>query len=541
MKSSSPIQWKWLTGTAMILFFFACASIKSPPGGPKDDIPPRVDSLRSTPNMQTWFDQRKIQIYFDEWITTGDAFNQVVISPPLEYPLEINGKGRSIQISFDPEEKLRENATYTINFGEYVKDFTAGNPATDLRFIFSTGPYIDSLVVSGTVKDAFSMEAVPDVLVMLYAETSDSVVQKEKPFYFGRTDASGNFRIENVRAGDFKLFGLIDNNLNYLYDLPKEQIAFSDSLISVSDSTPAFLALRLFTERLPLRLLETATDRYGYARASFSREPFDLTFEADPPFRQSYQERVNDSLRLWYLPQAGVGELQRLYFSKNEGSVLDTLEWEIPELSSRKDSFLRTTAAPPGSIHPDEPLILSFSTPLQKIDTEKIILFQDTLIQPGGVNVQLDSLQFLSCSFQAKWKEGTSYRLLLLPAAVTDIFQLQNDSLSIVFKCAERKQYGELSLNFGSLPESPYFIIRLLDNGGKVIDVRYVDSDALESVSYPPLKPGEYTLEMIADKNGNQQWDPGNYYNKQQPEPVFRQKLEQLRANWELAVDVNWE
>jgi hypothetical protein len=491
--------------------------------------------------MQTNFRPDQINLSFNEWITTGDAFSQVIISPPLEYPLDIKGKGKSIRISFDEREELRENATYTLNFGEYVKDFTAGNTAWDLRFVFSTGPYIDSLSVSGRVIDAFTLEPVPKVLVMLYNTPEDSVVRQEKPFYFSRTDESGNFRIENVRADTFKLFALIDNNLNYLFDLPNEQIAFVDSLLVVSDSTPTPQVLRLFSERLPLRLQESETETFGYAKAKFSRNPFDLSFRAAPPFRTSRFEILKDSLRLWYLPEVSVDSLQQLYFSQTDGSLFDTLAWEVPAPSSRQDSFLRLAQRPESSIHPDKPFELSFQTPLEEVDTSRIAWFRDTIRQARPVDARLDSLAFRSCFFREKWQEGASYKLILLPGALTDIFQTSNDSLVYSFKVADRKQFGTLRLNFGELPDARGYIISLLDNGDREINVRILEGGAVSSLSYPPLMPGEYRLQIIADLNGNGVWDPGDYFRGRQPEPVFRQKLEPLRANWELEVDVNWE
>ena len=124
------------------------------------------------------------------------------------------------------EEKLRDNTTYTINFGEAIQDLTEGNAPKDFRFIFATGPYIDSLSVQGTVRDAFTNELKEDVFVILYDNLEDSVVNKERPYYFAKTDKTGKFRIPNVKQDTFKIFALIDNNFNYLFDAENEQIGF---------------------------------------------------------------------------------------------------------------------------------------------------------------------------------------------------------------------------------------------------------------------------------------------------------------------------
>jgi len=103
---------------------------------------------------------------------------------------------------------LRENATYTINFGEAVQDLTEGNAVPDMRFVFSTGDQIDSLELSGTVMDALTRAPAKDVYVMLYENTADTVVRTERPFYFGKTNDQGTYKIQNLRAGTFKIFAL---------------------------------------------------------------------------------------------------------------------------------------------------------------------------------------------------------------------------------------------------------------------------------------------------------------------------------------------
>ncbi|MEM9850056.1 MAG: Ig-like domain-containing protein, partial [Bacteroidota bacterium] len=130
-----------------------CANPGTLTGGPKDEQPPRLDSLESTPNLQTNFEVQDIVLTFDEWIKLNNPFTQIVVSPPLDPKPEVSLKGKSVLIEFDETTELRANATYTINFGEAIQDLTEGNPAENLRFVFSTGDFIDSLEVSGQIKD----------------------------------------------------------------------------------------------------------------------------------------------------------------------------------------------------------------------------------------------------------------------------------------------------------------------------------------------------------------------------------------------------
>ena len=215
-----------------IFFLTNCANPIPPTGGPKDERPPQLDTLNSTRNMQIRFEKKDIVLAFDEWVELKDAFNQVVVSPPLEYRPTIERKKKTIQFKFDEREVLRDSATYVINFGEAIKDLTEGNVAP-IVFVFSTGDYIDSLSTEGTIVDAYTNEPVKDVIFMLYENLADSVFRTERPFYFARTDEAGKFVVNNMKSGTFKATALIDNNLNYRFDSEAEKIAFLDSTITI--------------------------------------------------------------------------------------------------------------------------------------------------------------------------------------------------------------------------------------------------------------------------------------------------------------------
>lgn len=212
----------------LALLLFGCANVVAPTGGPRDEDPPVV--LRSEPpNFSPNFSGGEVRIYFDEFVELRNVRQQLMISPPLETNPDFRVRGRSVV--FGIEEDLRENTTYSIFLGDAIRDITEGNAIPNFRFVFSTGDHVDSLSVRGKVLDAFTMEPVKDVFVMMYDNVYDSVPYLERPTYLAKTDGDGKFSIGNMREGDYLMFGLVDNNANYLYDLPEERIAFIDSLV----------------------------------------------------------------------------------------------------------------------------------------------------------------------------------------------------------------------------------------------------------------------------------------------------------------------
>ena len=210
------------------ILLWTCANVMAPTGGPRDEDPPVV--LRSTPpNYSPNYTGEQIRIYFDEFVTLTNLRQQLLVSPPLENDPEFRVRGRSIII--DIEDELRENTTYNMFLGDAIRDITEGNAIPNFQFVFSTGDYVDSLSLGGKVIDAFTLEPVDGVSVMLYDSIYDSIPYKERPVYFAKTNKEGLFTISNMQGGEYLIFALVDNNANFLYDLPDEKIAFLDSLV----------------------------------------------------------------------------------------------------------------------------------------------------------------------------------------------------------------------------------------------------------------------------------------------------------------------
>jgi hypothetical protein len=227
----------------VLIILAQCAKIGSPSGGPRDIAPPVI--LKSKPlNKSTQFTGKQIELTFDEYINAQGMSQELVISPPMEESPEIRMRGKTLVIEF--MEDLRENTTYTLNFGETIKDLNEGNILRNFEFVFATGEHLDSLGVLGMAVDAYNLEfpeSEDPFFVMLYENLSDSAPLLEIPDYVGKITPQGAFLINNVRPGTYRLFALRDLNRNFKYDVPEEMIGFAD--------TALLLDPRMFEYRLP--------------------------------------------------------------------------------------------------------------------------------------------------------------------------------------------------------------------------------------------------------------------------------------------------
>jgi hypothetical protein len=514
----------------------ACANIVPPAGGERDENPPLLIAETSTPNLQTRFVPQPIELAFNEWIILDDVFNQVLISPPLAKRPAFSIKKKSVIVTFDEGEVLLPNATYTINFGDAVKDLTEKNPAENLKFVFSTGDQIDSLFVTGTIREIATRKPLKDALFMLYAEAKDSVVYQERPFYFAKSNKEGAFRIDNIREGAFKAFVLLDDNLNYLFDNNSERIAFPDSLLVVSEGGKTGLLLEVFANEPKLRLLETRLPQPGLVQLLFNDIPQKATLEyADSAF-SPIVAFDGDTLNFWYA--RFTDSLRHLYFlppgeNEHDTVVVDpVLTKPLPPLQ-----MLRPSSRPIIQ-NPGKDLVLRFNHPIDTLDQTNWKLLRDTLGEAVTFSAVIDTLERRNVIIRFPWQENMSYVLEGLPQGCKDIFGQPNDTLSIPFFTGAFKDFGNIILKISDMLPEKNYRFELREKSGSLIEAFSVSGTETQEIQIRALPSGQYNLNFYEDTNRNGRWDTGNYGLAKQPERILLRELDQLRKNWDLEVTV---
>ena len=526
---------------------YSCATPQPPLGGPKDETPPRIDTPRSTPNYQVNFKKQPIEIVFNEWIQQPqDVAKQVVVSPPIRYMgTLLKLKGKVLVIEFDDREELQENVTYTINLGEAIKDLSEGNAAKDLRFVFSTGPILDSLGMQGEVRDFITQKPLENILVMVYSKLNDSIVKKERPLYFGKTDKEGRFSIKNMREGEFKVFALEDANQPYLYDAANEKIAFADSLVRTGIDTNSRISLRIFSEIPPLRLLNTDAKRYGLVNLQFNQPPKDVQIAAATPGFQLRTEVIRDTLKVWY---AGTSTAANWSLDVRKDSTFkDTLRIKTfaPEtyLRTAKLTLQNSDLKEFQKLNPEKPLVLTFNHPLISFDISKLVVVEDSVRQISPSMIEIDSLNSRKLILQYRWVESSKYQLRFAPGAVRDIYALGfRDTVRYNFQAMPRKNYGNIDLKVENLDSTRHYVMELiLGENTEPAQRERIDLKTNARFIYKVMEPSTYKIRLFEDLNRNGEWDTGNYFKHQQPEPIYIRDLEALRPNWDLEGTVDWE
>lgn len=465
------------------LFLTRCANIVPPGGGPRDTLAPVLLQV-DPPDSSLHFKANKVRFNFDEYVELDNIFDKMIVSPTLKRVPTVTAKLRTITMEI--KDTLQPNTTYTFNFSDAIKDVNERNPIIDFAYVVSTGDYLDSLQIKGRTIDAETGKIDSNVAVMLYRNTFDSVVSKEKPVYYARSKGNGNFWFKNLAPGDYKIFALKEEDRDLQYTQPEtEAIAFQDSLIHLREQNINDVTMMLFVEK-----------------DSTIKAPGE---EMPPAEEPSEDDKKKKKTRLLVNP------------------VLDNNQQDL-----------------------DTPLVLTFTVPLRTLDSSQLHLAEDTLLKPVAFTTKLDSTgSKLTLSY--KWKEGTPYRLILDKTAATDTLNQQMTKPdTISFTSKKMSDYGKLffRLKVGDSTRNALkgdtsirFVIQLV----KDKDIKYSGAVVNGSWTKGLIIPGEYEIRVLLDENGNGKWDRGVYYHtpKKQPEKVvsFPEK-KNIKANWGVKEDL---
>lgn len=514
-----------------LVFLSSCAQIGSLSGGDKDVMPPKL--VKSTPgNGDTLFKKTRIELTFNEYVELNNLPQQLVISP-LVKPLpkaEIHGK--TVILTFDS--LLRENTTYTMYFGDGIRDYTEKNVWTENMFVFSTGPKLDSISVSGFVKNGYNSTPEGNMIVMLHSNLKDSAVGKEIPTYFAKTNKDGSFKINHIHEGSYRIFALQDMNSNYLFDLPNEKIAYNTAPLEVQQDIEK-INLAAFLEKNDKQNLKSSKyiNEQAYS-ISFRNKTINPSIEVEKE-KLHHIEKFNngDSAVIWF---KSLTEDDHINIVVKDGLFTDTIAFHAKEAKNQYAAKLKPVLARKKlEVLPNDSLRINFNYPLASLNTKDIKVKKDSTFLPCDIKVSQYNL-VLNCS-----QEESSSALLKIPVGgLLDIYGKSNvDSLSIPFTLLSESNVGELELKVDIKDMQGPYVLQLISSKGEMVREEYFSKNNV-MFHYKNLIADEYQIKLLLDANGNKTWDTGNYYLHAQPEKIiFYEKPLTVRGNWEMEIQWN--
>lgn len=431
-----------LRGGVALLFVSAflsrCASMMTPTGGPRDSLPPVIVEMlpdNYTTNLPT-VNPGKIYIEFDEFVQIKDQQKEFFTSPAMKKKPTITQRGRGIVIQL--RDTLQPNTTYALNFGSSIRDNNEGNPLYSMRYVFSTGPEVDSMLLSGYTADGYKADSVSKSFIWFYPADSveytpdyDSTIFKYTPAVIARAETNGIFIAQNLKPIPYRIYAVEDRNDNQMYEPGTDQVGFLEGTYNPAEmpdfaiwydslrryvSAEPQLYLRMFTDKAFRRQLLSESERplqhkamlyFGAPRPQITALRFDSIPEdrviIDP------QTEGRDTLALWFnvpsasLPDTIKGKITyfkhdtlnrlqevteelklawRLIETKEQERERERLERERRKAEAageewtepKKENLFAYKMPLTGEVNPEEDLTIDFDYPLARLDSASLLM-----------------------------------------------------------------------------------------------------------------------------------------------------------------------
>jgi uncharacterized protein (DUF2141 family) len=519
-------------------FLWKCASLTTPTGGPKDEAPPAL--LNSTPaHNQKNFKGSIIELTFDETIQLFNPKDEILISPDMGKDIEFSA--RKDRVIIEPEGAWADSTTYSILFREGIKDLNEGNPAENLRIAFSTGPYIDSLFIAGSINEVLT-EKIPENITIAIYESDTFNVFEHAPSYLTKSDKQGRFRLENLKQGVYHVYAFDDKNKNLKIESKTEKFGFLSAPIHLDESKDS---LKISVFKLDSRELHLQSVRRTpkTTRLRFNKYITHYSLDSPQPLIHSFgDDQMEVSI---YTPENILDSLAiNIIAHDSLDQRMDTVTYlKTVDIRSIKDAF-NVTYEKPSYDYIKKTLRLrsTYSLPLAAINYDSLLITIDstTTLNFSAEEMKIDTL---NKSFElvkpihpdSLFKVKTSQ--LKFKMGVAALISVEGDSskaASSTLAYTKEEDTGTLLIEVET--DHTSYEIQILGGQDKVVSsVRNV-----KEYAFKYLAPQSYKLRVLIDTNHNAKWDTGNPILGTEPEPIFyytnsEQKFEfPIRANWEL-------
>ena len=547
------MNWKHYSILFLTFCLASCANRGiGPQGGPKDSTPPQP--VKSVPeNGAVNFQGKRIEVLFNENLQLSDIGANMMMSPPQQNPPDVKARGKKLIVQF--QDSLRDSTTYTIDFGRAVCDYTEKNPLPGYAFSFSTGPTIDTLEVFGCVYDAETLNPLKGISVGIYANLEDSAFTSEPFLRIAKTDSVGQYRIGNIRPGQYRLYAVEDVSRDYRLTLG-EAMAYAEEIVDIqADTLPHFMPpLFLFKEHLPrLYLQRTLREKQHAITILFSSSPDSLP-ELRPlsdslNYHITYSPHA-DTVTIWLTDSMSIKQdslfIEARYRRTDSLSHLewctDTLRaiWRAPRMTDKqraallrknKKRQLELKCNARQGFEVFDTLHITCSTPLASIDTAAIhvVEFTGPVTKPVPFSLFPTDTLPMTIGINVDWKPGVKYEVRLDSAALKDVYGVTHKPATYMLEIKNIEDYSTLRVILK--PYLEHARLQLLSNRDKVL--RELPASP-EGTLFEYLKPDTYYLRLYIDADEDGQWTTGSWSEKRQPEQVYYFTTSiSTKANWD--------
>lgn len=518
-------------GLLLSFILIKCANQLPPSGGEVDKIPPKIIEVYP-PDGTINFDENYFELDFSEYVDKRSVRDAIFISPFIEGNFTYSWSGTTLEVTFP--EKLKDDVTYTITIGTDAVDLNNKNRMDQaFTFSFSTGSKIDRRIISGRV---YGKEK-EGIFIYAYKmdESFDSLLYR-KPDYVSQTGVDGNFSLQGLGAGSYRLFAVNDKFRDYLYQQDQDEIGIphTDIYLSETDSIFTDLYFLLFNADVskPRLISGIMTDRYHMlvsankvldVKSIFS-ENFSLidstenkVFKVDYAFKGKtkpeefilmFDAEINPVNQVYLLADTLTDLMGNIMINDFTKVVVS----DRPDTNSVRIVSTEPTAGGLVDFENTE-IKIFFDEAFNKDFNITAVAFTDTFNKPLGFTIDFYDDAALLIKPDENLKPDKDYLLKLQLGKFVDVAGNSRDSLfTLKFRTNSGLDFTGLSGNIINLDytKNPVLILENMETP----QLKYEHEPNLDKFEFNRVEPGKYLLWCYLDA------DSSGKYNYGWPEPI---------------------
>ncbi len=357
----------------------------------------------------------------------------------------------------------------------------------------------------------------------LYFTSPCDTLPRLTPLNFPLTDST--FVVETVPTNDTITYWIRDS---LYYNL--------DTLIIQMDyyATDTLKQLTLRTDTLEL------ASRLSKERLNKQRK------QAEEEWAKEYKKRLKAERRAKQIEEERLereAEEEEKRLAEAEGRKYEKKKKEKKKREKEEEEDIVVPPMPPeiyemkmtstSGLAPDKNIDISFDEPVEYLDTSKVHFSMkvDTLYIPAPYMIEPIEGSVNAYRFYAEWEPDSTYMLQLDSAAFVSIYGKASEEMTRNIKVKGLNSFSTLFLKL--INSDPSAIVQLLNGQEKIIKSMPAPEGKAD---FYFLSPQTYYLRVFFDRNGNGEWDTGEYETRQQPEEVFYYPTSlQLKAQWDIS------
>ncbi len=537
-----------------LLFFSSvissCASVGTPTGGPTDEKPPVL--LNSIPKDQSLnYKGKTVTLEFDEFIELKNIKQTLLITPTLSKDNDYEYKLSQNKLILTFKKELDENTTYVFDFADGIADIHEKKKAENLKIAFSTGATIDSLFISGTVKDLMNNKPIIKCMVGLYNAEIDTIdIDKKKPLYYTQTDSLGEFRLGNLKSARYRIYALVEDKKKdniYNGDI-EEKIAFRGEPIDLIER-PFYIVndLRVNAFDLkPIKLLKPKKNRhYMEWKASKEIADFEVKFTDSQYDTAVLYVKEKDFIRFFHTSNTPTDSIQTILTIKDSlGNVAtDTAKFKFEKIEKLRPMGINFYEFPKSgfAFEPRKDstyqvnMTIRFNKPMKTDINLDSVICKVSAKDTVGQKFELADFEWNEKKTEVKLSKKIFSKEPLSFTFKKGVFQsIENDSSGvrplISYPIRKPAEFGTIS---GQVRTAAYkkFRIQLMDEGWKEVEQEIADAT---NFKFTYVKAGKKRIRVLIDENGDGKWERGDFKNRIPPEKVFFFKeIIEVKPNWD--------